>query len=242
MLNKCVLALSGGLDSTVLLHKACQEFDKVHCVFFDYGQRHRRELDCACDQICIVNAKNHKVDLITIPVPLRTIAPISSLTSDEVDTPDVRNMLGEAQPVSYVPFRNLIFLSMLLSYAESVDAKTVWYGAAGVDTVSGYWDCTTDFVDRLNGVSELNREHQIKIEAPLINLSKKEIIELGVNLKVDFSKTWTCYSGEDKANPYTPSSSSRLRGFVDAGYIDPIEYAQDLTNFWEKNNCKKIEY
>jgi 7-cyano-7-deazaguanine synthase len=242
MVKKCVLALSGGLDSSVLLHKACEEFDKVHCIFFDYDQRHRRELDSACDQISDANLRSFKADLITCKLPLRTICPVSSLTIDSIDTPDVRTMLGEAQPLSYVPFRNMLFLSILLSYAESRGADTVWYGAAGVDTVAGYWDADKTFVKRMNEVAELNREHQIRIEAPLIELSKKQIIELGVSLKVDFKKTWTCYSGNEKADPYTPSSSSRLKGFVEAGYIDPIEYDKDLTQLWEKNNCKPITF
>jgi 7-cyano-7-deazaguanine synthase len=240
MEKKCVLALSGGLDSSVLLHKACKEFDKVHCIYFDYDQRHRRELDCACDQICDANKNSFKADVITCKLPLRVICPVSSLTSEHVDTPDVRTMLGEAQPLSYVPFRNMLFLSILLSYAESRGAETVWYGAAGVDSAAGYWDADKPFVDRMNSVAELNREHQIKIEAPLIELSKKQIIELGVSLKVDFKKTWTCYSGAEKADPYTPSSSSRLKGFIEAGYIDPIEYNVNLDELWAKNNCKPI--
>lgn len=241
--NKCVLSLSGGLDSTVLLHKACNEFERVHCIFFDYNQRHRKEIECACDQVSIINNKdNIKCDLIVLKIPLDVISPVSSLTSDKIDTPDVRNMLGEAQPLSYVPFRNMIFLSTMLSYAESTGSNTVWYGAAQVDTVAGYWDCDKTFVDRMNNVAILNREKQIKIEAPLIDMSKKQIIELGIELGVDFSKTWTCYSGNEKADPYSPSSSARLKGFVEAGYIDPLPYEKDLTEFWFKNNCRKITF
>jgi len=111
-----------------------------------------------------------------------------------------------------------------------------------VTLLAGYWDGSSEFLKAINDVAALNREHIIKVEAPLLTMSKKEIILEGIRLGVKFSDTWTCYAGEDKADAYTPSSSLRLQGFVEAGYIDPIPYKQDLTNVWEKNNCKKISY
>jgi len=238
-MSKIVLAFSGGMDSSVLLHMAAEKYDEVYCLFFDYGQRHKKELDCAEKQL---KNLNKKVEMLVIETPLNVLAPTSSLTNNDIATPDVREMRGEAQPKSYVPFRNMLFISYLLSYAEGIGADTVWYGAAQVDSLAGYWDGSPEFLDAINAVADLNREHRIKVEAPLITMSKKDIIEEGIRLGVKFSDTWTCYAGEDKADAYSPSSSLRLAGFVSAGYIDPIEYKQDLSSVWVKHNCKKIPY
>lgn len=241
-MNKVVLALSGGMDSSVLLQKAIEQFDEVYCLFFDYGQRHIKELDCVHKQLTrrVVNKKI--INLKIIKTPLDVLAPTSSLTNLDINTPDVREMRGEAQPKSYVAFRNMLFITYLLSHAEGVGASTVWYGAAQVDSLAGYWDGSPEFLDAINAVADLNREHRIKVEAPLITMSKQDIIEEGIRLGVKFSDTWTCYAGEDKADAYSPSSSLRLAGFVAAGYIDPIEYKQDLSSVWAKHNCKKIPY
>jgi len=238
-MSKVVLAFSGGIDSSVLLHMAAEKFDEVYCLFFDYGQRHKKELDCAQKQL--KNLKK-KVEMLVIETPLNVLAPTSSLTNNDIATPDVREMRGEAQPKSYVAFRNMLFISYILSYAEGIGASTVWYGAAQVDSLAGYWDGSPEFLAAINAVADLNREHRIKVEAPLITMSKKDIIEEGIRLGVKFSDTWTCYAGEDKADAYSPSSSLRLAGFVAAGYIDPIEYKQDLSSVWAKHNCKKIPY
>jgi len=152
-------------------------------------------------------------------------------------------MAGDAQPVSYVPFRNLMFLSICSAYAESVGADTVWYGAAQVDSLAGYWDGSEEFVDVVNNITDLNRENRIVIEAPLLDMSKEEIIEEGVRLGVKFKDTWTCYSNrEDKlADATTPSSSMRIKGFLDSGWVDPIKYVQQekLDKLYEENNCKE---
>jgi 7-cyano-7-deazaguanine synthase len=238
-MSKVVLAFSGGADSSVLLHMAAEKFDEVYCLFFDYGQRHKKELDCTQKQL---NNLKKNVGMLVIETPLNVLAPTSSLTNNNIATPDVREMRGEAQPKSYVAFRNMLFISYLLSYAEGIGADTVWYGAAQVDSLAGYWDGSSEFLQAVNDVAALNREHRIKVEAPLLTMSKKEIILEGIRLGVKFSDTWTCYAGEDKADAYTPSSSLRLQGFAEAGYIDPIPYKQDLTNVWEKNKCKQIPY
>jgi len=238
-MSKIVLAFSGGMDSSVLLHMAAEKYDEVYCLFFDYGQRHKKELDCTQKQLKSINKQ---IEMLVIETPLNVLAPTSSLTNNNIATPDVREMRGEAQPKSYVAFRNMLFISYILSYAEGIGASTVWYGAAQVDSLAGYWDSSPEFLDAINAVTDLNREHRIKVEAPLITMSKKDIIEEGIRLGVKFSDTWTCYAGEDKADAYSPSSSLRLAGFVSAGYIDPIVYKQDLSSVWVKHNCKKIPY
>jgi len=238
-MSKVVLAFSGGMDSSVLLHMAAEKFDEVYCLFFDYGQRHKKELQCAEKQL---KSLNEGVKMLVIDTPLNVLAPTSSLTNLDIDTPDVREMRGEAQPKSYVPFRNMLFISYLLSYAEGVGADAVWYGAAQVDSLAGYWDGSPEFLKEINDVAALNREHRIVVEAPLLTMSKADIILEGIRLGVKFSDTWTCYAGEEKADAYSPSSSLRLQGFASAGYIDPIPYKQDLRNVWKQNNCKKIPY
>ena len=120
--NKIVITLSGGMDSSVLLYKAAEQYKEVHTVTFDYGQRHDRELQAAEKQL--VNAK-HDFPNVSFTNKLldvkyiKDIADTSSLTNDNIDTPDVKEVMGEAQPKSYVPFRNMMFLSILLSYAEN---------------------------------------------------------------------------------------------------------------------------
>ena len=249
-MKKLVLTLSGGMDSSVLLYMAQDRgYDEIHTITFDYGQRHTRELACVDKQIDNFNALfsgwfNLKVTNKVLDVKyIKDIAPTSSLTNNDIDNPDISEMAGDAQPVSYVPFRNLMFLSICSAYAESVGADTVWYGAAQVDSLAGYWDGSEEFVDVVNNVTDLNRENRIVIEAPLLDMSKAEIIEEGARLGVQFKDTWTCYSNrEDKlADATTPSSSMRVKGFVDAGYKDPIAYVQQekLDKLYEENNCKE---
>ena len=245
-MKKLVLTLSGGMDSSVLLYMAHEKgFDEIHTITFDYGQRHRRELSCVMKQIVnLTDRYNIKVTNKVLDVNyIKTIAPTSSLTNKDIDNPDISKMAGDAQPVSYVPFRNLMFLSICSSYAEGIKADTVWYGAAQVDSLAGYWDGSEEFVDAVNSVNDLNRENRVKIEAPLLTMSKEEIILKGIELGVIFKDTWTCYSDrEDRlADATTPSSSMRVKGFIDAGYRDPIDYVQQpkLDKIYLEKSCKK---
>ena len=258
MKKKLVITLSGGMDSTLLLYMAQDRgYEEIHTVTFDYGQRHKRELACVDKQIKNFNEQfnawmNIKVTNKVLDVKyIKDIAPTSSLTNTDIDNPNISDMAGDAQPVSYVPFRNLMFLSICSSYAEGVDADTVWYGAAQVDSLAGYWDGSEEFVDVVNKVTELNRENRIEIEAPLLDMSKADIIKEGIRLGVKFKDTWTCYSDgkvEKNGKGYhliadatTPSSSMRVKGFVDAGYKDPITYIQQekLNKLYEENNCRE---
>ena len=152
----------------------------------------------------------------------------SSLTNPEIEVVLTRDVLGDAQTVNYVPFRNQMMLSICCAIAESLEANTVFHGAAQVDTQAGYWDGSEEFLEAINSLTSLNRKHRIKIEAPLIELSKRQIIEWGHELDVSFGHTWTCYKGEDKACGECTACSSRLQGFIDAGYRDPIEYSTEI--------------
>lgn len=245
MKNKIIVTLSGGADSAVLLYKAAEQFNEVHTITFDYSQRHIRELKAAEKQL--VNAKQdfpnvtftNKIIDVTF---IKDIADTSSLTNDSINTPNVKDVMGEAQPKSYVPFRNLMFLSILLSYAEKLKASEIWYGAAQADSLAGYWDGSEQFVDQLNKVSELNRNVNIKVCAPLLTMSKKDIISHGVELGVKFIDTYTCYSGEYPCDANSTSSSLRLKGFIESGYRDPLEYKQQekLNQLYEENKCKTV--
>lgn len=237
--KKIVVTVSGGMDSAVLLYMAVSRVGKenVYPLFFNYGQRHLRELGCARGLVMNVLDKELKeVDVQFI----RDLAPVSSLTNDNIDTPKVEEVMGEAQPKSYVPFRNLIFLSICSSYAESVGAEEVWYGATQIDSLAGYWDAEENFVKKVNHVIKLNREKKIKVVAPLLEMNKADIILKGIDLKVPFDMTYTCYSGDMPADATSASSSLRIKGFLMAGYIDPMPYKQDLTETWQKHNCRLI--
>ena len=245
--NKIVITLSGGMDSSVLLYKAAEQYKEVHTVTFDYGQRHDRELQAAEKQL--LNVKHDFSDVLFTNKLLdvkyiKDIADTSSLTNDNIDTPDVKDVMGEAQPKSYVPFRNMMFLSILLSYAEKLKADEVWYGAAEADSLAGYWDGSVQFVDKINQICLLNREIDVNVRAPLLEMSKEEIILQGVELGVNFGDTYTCYSGEYPCDANSASSALRLKGFVSAGLRDPLKYKQQdkLDLVYQNNNCKTIVY
>jgi 7-cyano-7-deazaguanine synthase len=224
---KCVVPISGGIDSTVLLHHAvkCGEYSEgVYAISFDYGQRHRRELEYAKRTVQHLDVPHKIIDLNFF----RQVIDSSSLTNDTIKVAKTRDVLGDAQTVNYVPFRNQMLLSICCAIAESVKADIVFHGAAQIDTQSGFWDGSKEFLSSINELTALNRKHRVKVEAPLIDLSKKEIIEWGIDIDVDFRNTWTCYEGEEKACGECTACSSRLKGFVDVGIRDPLDYSRDI--------------
>jgi len=221
-MSKAVVPISGGLDSSVILSIACQHHDDVYAISYDYGQKHYKELlyaGCQIDEY--KNIEDHKIVDIKF---FRDIAFTSSLTNNNIKVAHARDVLGDAQTVNYVPFRNMMMLSIACSYAESVGANSVYHGSALVDSQAGYWDGSSEFLEQINNLTALNRKNRIKIEAPLIQLSKKEIINLGLDNGVNFKDTWTCYEGEDLACGYCTACSSRIQGFLDNKMKDPIKY------------------
>jgi 7-cyano-7-deazaguanine synthase len=232
---RCVIPVSGGLDSTVILHWVASEGHEVHTVSFNYGQRHfDQEMKCAMIN-CEQKSKSHKVIDLSF---FKDIVNTSSLVNDDIDVAKTKDVLGDPQTVNYVPNRNMMMLSICTAYAESIGATQVYHGSALVDSQAGYWDGSSEFIDAINKVNALNRRDRVEIMAPLITKSKKSIIELGVDLGVDFTKTWTCYEGKDRACGECPACSSRIKGFIDAGYVDPVEYSRDIP--WSQYNAKKI--
>lgn len=234
-MSKCVVPVSGGLDSTVILYWVASQGHEPHAVSFNYGQRHfNKEMSCAtwnCEQ----KSKSHK----TINLDFfKDIVNTSSLVNDEIDVAKTKDVLGDPQTVNYVPNRNMMMLSICTAYAESIGASQVYHGSALVDSQAGYWDGSIEFIQALNKVNALNRRDRVEVIAPLITKSKRSIIELGVDLGVDFTKTWTCYEGKDQACGECPACSSRIQGFIDAGYKDPLRYSRDIP--WSQYNVKDL--
>jgi len=221
-MSKAVVPISGGLDSSVILSIACKEHDDVYAITYDYGQKHNKELlyaGCQVDQY--KNIEDHKIVDIKF---FKDIAPTSSLTNNNIKVAHARDVLGDAQTVNYVPFRNMMMLSIACSYAEAVGADIVYHGSALVDSQAGYWDGSIEFLENINNLTTLNRKNRIQIKAPLIKASKKEIIRMGVYNKVKFEETWTCYEGGEKACGYCTACSSRIQGFLQNSIKDPIDY------------------
>lgn len=235
--SKAVVPISGGMDSTVLLHLAASRYDRIITVNYDYGQKHRdKELNCASFQIESVDMP---IDSLHIKLPFfRDICQVSSLLNNKIAVAKAKDVMGDPQTVNYVPYRNLMLLSISLAIAENYGASTVFHGAAQADSVAGFWDGSEEFLEQINKVSALNRRNKITVQAPLIDKSKEEIIKLGIKLGVDFSQTWTCYEGEEQACGECTACSLRIKGFIDAGYIDPLNYKISLP--WEKYKCKAI--
>jgi len=225
------------MDSSVLLHLAASRYDEIIAVNYDYGQKHRdKELLCATLQI---ESLDMPVTYQSIKLPFfKDICNVSSLLNNKIAVAKAKDVMGDPQTVNYVPYRNLMLLSISLAIAENAGASTVFHGAAQADSVAGFWDGSEEFLEQINKVSALNRRNRIAVQAPLIDKSKAEIIKLGIKLGVNFKNTWTCYEGEDVACGECTACSLRIKGFIDAGYIDPIPYKISVP--WEKYKCKEI--
>ncbi len=222
---KAVILLSGGLDSSTVLYQAKADGCDVYAISFDYQQRHRRELDSATAIAQVAGVIQHQV----VSFDLRLWGG-SALTDDSIAVPSDR-FLGEMAshiPVTYVPARNTIFLSFALGYAEAIEAERVYLGVNSLD-YSGYPDCRPDYLQAMQEVFRLGtkqgREGQpIQIVAPLIQLKKTEIIQLGDRLRVPWQQTWSCYTGEAIACGVCDSCRLRLAAFAELGQVDPLPY------------------
>lgn len=217
MTDTVVVIYSGGMDSFTLLHLALARGYKVHALSFDYGQRHVRELECA-KRVCAELAIPHKV------IDIRALAGVmagSALTSD-VAVPE-GHYEEESMKATVVPNRNMILLSLATGYAVTAGAVAVWYGAHGGDHAI-YPDCRPEFVAKMDAVCRVANYEPIGIEAPFMEFSKGAILAEGVKLGLDYSKTWTCYNGRDKACGRCGSCVERLEAFAENGLSDPLLY------------------
>lgn len=220
--KRAVILLSGGLDSATVVAMAKAEGYACYTMSFDYGQRHRAELDAAARVARDLRVVEHKV----IGLNLNGIGG-SALTDASIDVPEAP---GEGIPVTYVPARNTVFLSLALGWAEVLDARDIFIGVNAVD-YSGYPDCRPEFVEAFERMANLATKAGVegkgfRIQAPLQNLSKADIVKAGMARGVDYSLTVSCYQADDGGRACGKCDSCRLRadGFAAAGVADPTRY------------------
>lgn len=219
-MKKTVVLLSGGLDSTTCMSVAIKNGFEVAAISFDYGQRLKRELECAKNIVQHYGVKSHKI------VKIDHFGG-SALTDLEIDVPEFKE--SEAIPITYVPARNILFLSYALGYAEVVGADSIFIGVNAVD-YSGYPDCRPEFIEAFENMARVGTKmgvegKPIKVYTPLVKLSKGDIIKLACENRAPIHLTTSCYNGGEKACGNCDSCMLRIRGFKEAGFEDPIEYA-----------------
>lgn len=215
--EKVVVIYSGGMDSFTVLNRALEDGYQVFAVSFHYGQRHHRELEAAravCQQLGV----EHKV------VDIRSINALlsgSSLT-DDIDVPEAEYATSNMTS-TVVPNRNMILLSLAIGYAVSLKAPRVYYGAhAGDHDI--YPDCRPEFVAAMNDVSQIANYEAVTIHSPYLTQSKADILADGVRMGLDYSQTWTCYNGREKACGRCSACRERLAAFASLGLSDPLAY------------------
>ena len=221
-MSKAVVLVSGGLDSATVLAMARAQGDECYALSFDYGQRHNAELRAAERIAHAGGAVEHRV----VRLDLSAIGG-SALTDAAIAVPETPE---EGIPVTYVPARNTVFLSVALGWAEVLDARDIFIGVNAVD-YSGYPDCRPAFVEAFERLANLATKAGVegdsfRIQAPLIELTKAEIIRRGVELGVDYAQTVTCYQADAEGRACGRCDACRLRaqGFAEAGVPDPTRY------------------
>ncbi len=226
-MKKAVCLLSGGLDSATSLACARSDGFLTYALSFDYGQRHKVELQAAKRVARALGAASHQVS----KIDLRLFG--GSALTGNIDVPKGRGVdeMAHGIPITYVPARNTIFLSFALAWAEVLGASDIYLGVNAVD-YSGYPDCRPEYIDAFRRMANLATKAGVEgamnlnIHTPLIHLSKAEIIRLGVSLGVDYSLTHSCYDPDSSGRPCGECDSCllRLAGFAEAGLIDPLRY------------------
>jgi len=226
MVDAAVVLVSGGMDSATALAMTIKEGHRVIALTFDYGQRHRRELDAAASIAKHFRVADHRI----VGIDLSAIGG-SALTDERIRVPEQRRIeeIGRGIPITYVPARNTIFLSYAIGLAEATAAKSIVIAANQVD-YSGYPDCRPEFYKAFQEVARLGTKRGvegdvIEIRTPLIRMSKADIVRRGGELGVPWELTWSCYLGGVKACGVCDSCQLRLKGFREAGVQDPLPYA-----------------
>lgn len=222
MSDKAVVLVSGGLDSSTVLALALQQGYRCYTLSFDYGQRHRSELEAAKRVSELMKVEEHKI----VRLDLGTIGG-SALTDTTIDVPEHETA---GIPVTYVPARNTVFLSIALGWAEVLEADTIFLGVNAVD-YSGYPDCRPEYISSFEAMANLATRagvegNKLSIQAPLMDMTKGEIISAGASLGVDYSQTVSCYQASIEGLACGKCDSCRLRieGFNQAGISDPTRY------------------
>ncbi|WP_148861114.1 7-cyano-7-deazaguanine synthase QueC [Marinobacter fonticola] len=221
MSEKVVVIYSGGMDSFTLLHRARASGHEVHALSFNYGQRHVRELECA-EAVCKTLAVPHKVVDMS---PMASLMTGSALT-DAIGVPE-GHYEEDNMKSTVVPNRNMILLSLATGYAVSVGAQAVWYGAHGGDHAI-YPDCRPEFVSKMDAVCRVANYEPVGIEAPYMQMDKGQILSEGLAMDLDYSQTWTCYNGREKACGRCGSCVERLEAFAHHGLTDPLPYEVEV--------------
>ena len=217
MNKKAVILLSGGLDSSTTLYYAMAQGYECHCLVFDYGQKHKKEIIQAK---AVARQAGCQMFLVKISLPWKG----SALLDNKIAVPQKRALDAKGIPVTYVPGRNIIFLSFAASFAEAIGAKTIFIGANAVD-YSGYPDCRPEFIRSYQamlarGLKTSVEGKSIKVVTPLIHLSKAKIVKLAAKLKVPLHLTWSCYNGKTKPCGVCDSCRLRAQGFAQANVLD----------------------
>jgi len=223
-MKSAVILLSGGLDSSTLLHyvKSRLNFQPLHALTVSYGQKHVRETACAVAQARAAGVAEHRqIDLAFYG---ELVAAASALTDPDRPVPALGELSSSQldQPPTYVPNRNMLFLALAAAFAEARGAADVFYGAQVQDRY-GYWDCTTEFLGRMNAVLGLNRRQPVAVHAPFVMMRKSEILKIGLELGVNYAETWSCYRGGEKPCGVCPSCVERRSAFAALYVADPAE-------------------
>ena len=222
MSKKIVVIYSGGMDSFTVLHKAIQQGLTPCALTFDYGQRHIKEIEVA-RQVCEELGVHHKVIDISA---INQLIGGSSLTDSSIDVAQ-GHYQQENMKSTVVPNRNMILLSLAIGYAVSLGAEQVYYGAHSGDHEI-YPDCRPIFVEKMNDVAAVANYEEVEIFSPYLNNNKSGILKDGLVMGLDYSKTWTCYNGREKACGKCGSCVERLEAFAANGINDPIEYESTI--------------
>lgn len=219
---RAVVLLSGGLDSTTAAAWAKAEGHDVFALSFDYGQRHKKELARARQVAAALGAKEHKV----LRLPIGDLGH-SALTDRSIAVPDAPSAaeIGAAIPSTYVPARNTVFLAFALGYAEVVGATAIVIGANALD-YSGYPDCRPEYLQAFERMANLATKagvegRTVKVLAPLLHMSKRDIVQTARRLKAPIEQTWSCYRGGRRPCGTCESCVLRAKGFAEAGVADP---------------------
>ena len=231
-----VVLLSGGLDSSTVAYLIVKKSspylkNRVYSLTFDYGQSHKKELESAKKIAGSINAAEHKIVKFDL-----TLWGGSSLTDSRMKIPQ-NKLISKSIPNTYVPARNTIFLTFALAYAEAIKADEIYIGVNSID-YSGYVDCRPAFIKKFQELIKVAtvagvKGKTIKVKAPLINMTKAQIVKMGERLEVPWGSTWSCYMGKKLACGVCDSCQLRLKGFMQAGVKDHLKY-EKLPEFYRK--------
>ena len=213
-MDKVLVVYSGGLDSFTLLNLAKKKFDRVYAISFDYGQKHRKELDVALSSTKKLGVE-HKI----VRLPFEDFLSDSALVGN-IEIPE-GNYDKERMKLTVVPNRNMVMISVAASLAISRKINHIWYAAHAGDHEI-YPDCRPEFINKLSKVLKICDYHEIILDAPFKDLSKEEIVKIGLEMSLDYSQTWTCYEGKVKPCNKCSACLERINAFEKNNFKDPL--------------------